>query len=180
VEDVTKLRPNSVSITALKKLFEMVSRATCILNGECKNEKELSQEQIELRVELGKIALPILFKRCKLIFTQFIKDDKRSGKCPLAKYRREEIESALCELKNTKVHSQLYEKLNEITVHANSVSSGHAINGEYGLIVRLFPILCEFIPYSADREEKPMKDNLMDMFKIVNIELGLNNMHETN
>ncbi|KAF0982428.1 hypothetical protein FDP41_011358 [Naegleria fowleri] len=171
LEKATHLTPKPVAKHSMKTLFSFVSKATERLEQVQSKEEDLGKKE-KLEVDLGKIVLPILFKRCKSILTQFIQDDKRSGNCPLPKPRRQEVYNTLIELKAIRVNPLLYCELNKLS---DSTHQTPALNGYQGLVVRLFPVLCEFISYHGNSEA--ISTVLLDMFKIVSKELGINEAH---
>ena len=172
IEKATHLAPKPVAKHSMKTLFSFVANGTERLEAVNSKEEDLGKNE-KLEVDLGKIVLPILFKRCKSILTEFIQDDKRSGNCPLPKPRRQEVYNTLIELKSLRVNPLLYSELNKLTESGNQ--SVVALNGYQGLVVRLFPVLCEFISYNGNSEA--ISAVLLEMFKIVSKELGINDAH---
>ena len=172
LEKATHLAPRKVAKHSLNTLFRFVSNATQILENVDSKEEELDVKA-QNEVDLGRIVLPILFKRCKSILSQFIKDDKRSGNCPLPKHRRQELYNTLLELKSIRVNPLLYSELNKLT--DLSENQTRALNGYQGLVVRLFPVLCEFISYNSNSDA--ISTVLLEMFKIVSNELGIGDAH---
>ncbi|EFC49036.1 hypothetical protein NAEGRDRAFT_78277 [Naegleria gruberi] len=172
LEKATHLAPKKVAKHSLKTLFYFVSNATQKLENVSSKEEDLTETERN-EVDLGRFVLPILFKRCKSILNQFIQDDKRSGNCPLPKHRRQELYNTLIELKSIRVNPLLYSELNKLSELSENQSL--ALNGYQGLVVRLFPVLCEFISYNSNKES--ISAVLLEMFKIVSKELGIGEAH---
>lgn len=99
----------------------------------------------------------------------FIKEDQRTGMCPLPRYRRVEVQQVMTELKSLSIHHSLYAHLTELEKHKKKQIRSESLCGPRGLLVRMLPVLCEFVACCDD----VMKEGLLEMFKIVNHDLGL-------
>lgn len=145
---VSKLSPKTISNESIKSLFNIISNA----------------EQGTERFKSSQILLPLLLNRCFEILETYLKDDKRSGNLPLPSYRRDEVLNIFSHIKIIEIHPKLFEtvptKINQ-----------PALNGKKGFVVRLFHVICEFI---GSKEDKSFKNELLDLFRIVSQELGLN------
>eukprot|EP01080_Neovahlkampfia_damariscottae_P003423 gene3423-5968_t len=112
--------------------------------------------------QISHLVLPEIENLCIEIFENFIKEDKRSGGLPMPRYRRQEVLNVFKELKKVEIDPSLFKDTSDIK-----------FKGKKGLIVKLFPYLCEFI---ACTEDNSFKMILLDLFRIASEELGLNKL----
>jgi hypothetical protein len=125
-------------------------------------------------VHVGRCVVPVLLNRCREIMRRFIKEDQRTGKCPLPRYRREEVQLVMSELKSLSVHKSLYTHLVQSEQNKKKQIKSESLCGPRGLIVRMFPVLCECVTCC----DEGMREGLLEMFRIVSVELGLNDDEE--
>jgi hypothetical protein len=109
--------------------------------------------------KIAHLVLPQVQNRCIEIFENFLRDDKRSGGLPMQRYRRQEVLNVFKELKQVEIDPSLFGEKDSPT-----------LKGKKGLVVKLFPYLCEFI---ACNEDNSFKLILLELFRIASEELGL-------
>eukprot|EP00757_Euglenozoa_sp_SAG-D1_P007198 gene7198-365_t len=121
------------------------------------------ENSVDSRV--GSIALPIVIDKCQGILLKYLEDDRKSGKCPMPKCRHEEVVFVFNSLKKLELHSSVYELIKD---EDDLASRCPAAFGPKGLVLRLLPVLTEFV----DCEDASLKSALKDLLKVVNSELG--------
>jgi histone H3/H4 len=169
LERATHNSPKPIAAESLKCIFRLIKEATdaCIKREQ---NKELSDTNIDHLIEIGQYLIPMTLTRCKEILKAFLKEDQRTGLMPLPRYRREEVLNVLNELSSVQVHALLFEKCQQQQIDDKpSRLSSSVLSGPKGLIIRLFPILCDFVATT----DNSIKTILVQMFKIVSSELGL-------
>lgn len=161
LERATRTSPKPIAAESLKCLFRLSQEASehCSVSG----------EESDHLVEIGQYVIPMLLDRCSEILRNFLREDQRTGLMPLPRYRREEVLNVLQELRSSKVHHSLFSKCSAQSETAQTRLTDAIVSGPKGMIVRLFPILCEFVTTSDNN----MKTVLLDMFRTMSSELGL-------
>lgn len=114
----------------------------------------------ENRVRVAKMALPHLLKRCKVVISKFLADDKRSGALPLPATRVVEITYLLEQLKSLRVDSTLWAEPPKV----ESIGASQRRH-----LWELFPLLCECIT----AKEPGIKSIIKSVFLDCGQELGL-------
>lgn len=113
------------------------------------------------RAKVSKLALPQLMKRCQVVLSKFVADDKRSGALPLPSGRVVEITFLLEQLKALRVHPSLWDKPPKALPES---SRRH--------LWELFPLLCECIT----AKEVELKTVIKSVFLEFGEDLGLEQM----
>ena len=110
------------------------------------------------RSRVAKLALPQLMKRCKVVLSKFVADDKRSGALPLPSARVVEIAYLLEQLKSLRIEPSYWDK------PAKTLSDSPRRH-----LWELFPLLCECIT----AKEVELKNVIKSVFLECGHELGL-------
>jgi len=114
----------------------------------------------ENRIRVAQLALPQLMKRCKLVLTKFVADDKRSGALPLPSARVVEICYLLEQLRSLHIDKNIWDKPPKVDSLATS---------QRRHLWELFPLLCECIT----AKESEIKSIIKSIFRECGQELGL-------
>ena len=102
----------------------------------------------------------------KEIITKYISDDELSGEMPLPSFRRQEVINVFQQLKDHRLHRRLCSQIES----DNSRLSEEVLNGPKGILVRLFPQLCQFTRSSI--QDPSLKSLLCDILSILSTEFG--------
>jgi hypothetical protein len=119
-----------------------------------------SAKSPENRVRVAKLALPQLLKRCKIVLSKFISDDKKSGALPLPAARVVEVSFLLDQLKLLRIDPALWATPPKL----ESIASSNRRH-----LWELFPLLCECIT----AKEAQIKAIIKNIFLECGQELGL-------
>lgn len=119
---------------------------------------EAADDKFNTRSKVGKLAVPQLMKRCKIVLAKFVADDKRSGALPLASARVVEITYLLEQLKILRIDPSYWDK------PAKTLSDSPRRH-----LWDLFPLLCECIT----AKEVELKTVIKSVFLECGHELGL-------
>ena len=114
----------------------------------------------EHRIRVAKLALPQLMKRCRIVLSKFVADDKRSGALPLPVARVVELCYLLEQLKSLQINRIIWDKPPKVDSLASS---------ERRHLWELFPLLCECIT----AKESAVKVLIKNIFHDCGQELGL-------
>jgi hypothetical protein len=171
LERTTHTAPKPVASEAMKCLFRLIKEASDACDKQ--ETEESNWEHSDHIVEIGQFLIPMVVERSSEILRNFLKEDLRTGLMPLPRYRKEEVLNVLSELKSAQVHSKLYSKC-KYNTSKEDVFLKTSLCGQNGLILRLFPILCEYVTSN----DAAIKTALLDMFRIVSSELALTQVAE--
>ncbi|KAK5574547.1 hypothetical protein RB653_009800 [Dictyostelium firmibasis] len=121
----------------------------------CSTTNALNPESIEI----AKVVLPVVLKRCKDVLQRFVIDERQSGSYPLPRYRLSEISFILKEIFELELQTGVYQPLNNSTsIIKPDCKRPH--------LLELYTILCDCICTS----EKEIKELLKNIFLIVSKE----------
>eukprot|EP00759_Apiculatamorpha_spiralis_P058716 PhF_6_TR927/c1_g1_i1/m.1597 len=148
---------------ALVSLFDLV-------NGE----ESLLSESAAL------IALPVVVLRCKTIISEYSVDDRSAGRVPLASHRHEEIIFVLKTVRSLTVNPALWtasawnaptteHSQQQQPPQGSGCTHQPAAFGRKGVLIRLFPVLCDLMGCKAD----DVKALLAATCKDISLELGI-------
>lgn len=134
-------------------LFDAVHSTSSDSDADSTNDDKRST-----RTKVGKLAVPQLMKRCKIVLAKFVADDKRSGALPLPSARVVEITYLLEQLKILRIDPSYWDK------PAKTLSDSPRRH-----LWDLFPLLCECIT----AKEVELKAVIKSVFLECGHELGL-------
>ncbi|EGC38554.1 hypothetical protein DICPUDRAFT_93806 [Dictyostelium purpureum] len=109
-------------------------------------------------IEIAKVVLPVVLKRCKEVLQRFVIDERQSGSYPLPRYRLSEISFILKEIYDLQLQPGVYHNNNQNSIIKPECKRPH--------LLELYPILCDCICTS----EKEIKELLKNIFIIVSKE----------
>ncbi|GAM21603.1 hypothetical protein SAMD00019534_047780 [Acytostelium subglobosum LB1] len=105
-------------------------------------------------IEIAKIIMPVILKRCKDVLQRFVIDERQSGQCPLPRHRLTEVSFILREIQNLQLEQGIYQPSKNV----NKREVGRRPH-----LMELFTILSDCICTS----EKEVKELLKNIFYIV-------------
>ncbi|EFA78841.1 hypothetical protein PPL_08306 [Heterostelium album PN500] len=109
-------------------------------------------------IEIAKIILPVLLKRCKEVLQRFVVDERQSGNCPLPRHRLTEVSFILKEILNLQLQPGIYQPSSSMNPNSSAL-----LGGKRPHLLELFTILSDCICTS----EKEIKELLKNIFYIV-------------
>jgi len=110
-------------------------------------------------IEIAKVVLPVVMKRCKEVLQRFYVDERQSGHYPLPRHRLNEVSFILKEILQLQLQPGVYQQ-------PSSSSSSETISTEHSNrphLLELYTILCDCICTS----EKEIKELLRNIFLVV-------------
>ncbi|KAM9972648.1 hypothetical protein ACTFIR_012015 [Dictyostelium discoideum] len=146
-----------VAQSCYRNMFSICS--TTNNNNNNKNTDDNDGNQASESIEIAKVVLPVVLKRCKDVLTRFVIDERQSGNYPLPRYRLSEISFILKEIYELQLQSGVYQPLNNsTTIIKPECKRPH--------LLELYTILCDCICTS----EKEIKELLKNIFLIISKE----------
>ncbi|KAF2071961.1 hypothetical protein CYY_006717 [Polysphondylium violaceum] len=108
-------------------------------------------------IEIAKVVLPVVMKRCKEVLHRFYIDERQSGHYPLPRHRLNEVSFILKEILQLQLQPGVY----QLPQQFNDAVSTSSSNRPH--LLELYTILCDCICTS----EKEIKELLRNIFLIV-------------
>eukprot|EP00755_Sulcionema_specki_P020306 Sspe_Gene.12461::Locus_4248_Transcript_1_1_Confidence_1.000_Length_4733::g.12461::m.12461 len=122
-------------------------------------------EEDVVGLAVGRVAMPLVVTRCKEVLCQYLVDDRASGRCPLPRYRHDEVVCILRRLVSSELAPVLFEGMGDPPRLRETCPAAFR---RRGLVVRLFPVLVEFVTCRDDS----LKGALTSILRTVAQELG--------